>query len=47
MTSASASAITADEVVKLHDKVKDVYQRDAIFVMSPSTTKILLPNKSP
>ncbi len=41
VTSASASAITADEVVKLHDKVKDVYQRDAIFVMSPATRTAL------
>lgn len=41
VTSASASAITADEVVKLHDKVKDVYQRDAIWVMSPATRTAL------
>jgi HK97 family phage major capsid protein len=41
VTSASASAITADDVVKLHDKVKDVYQRDAIWVMSPATRTAL------
>jgi len=41
VTSASATAITADEVVKLHDKVKDVYQRDAIWVMSPATRTAL------
>lgn len=41
VTSASASAITADEVVKLHDKVKDVYQSNAIWVMSPSTRTAL------
>lgn len=41
VTSASASAITADEVVKLHDKVKDVYQSNAIWVMSPATRTAL------
>lgn len=41
VTSASASAITADEVVKLHDKIKDVYQSNAIWVMSPSTRTAL------
>lgn len=41
MTAASATAITADEVVKLHDKVKDVYQSDAIWVMSPATRTAL------
>ena len=41
VTSASASAITADEVVKLHDKIKDVYQSNAIWVMSPATRTAL------
>lgn len=41
VTSASASAITADEVVKVHDKVKDVYQSNAIWVMSPATRTAL------
>lgn len=33
----SADTITADDLVKLHDAVKDRYQSDAIWVMSPST----------
>ena len=37
LTAASATAITADEVVKLKDKVKDVYQNNAIWIMSPAT----------
>ena len=41
LTAGSASAITADEVVKLHDKVKDVYQQDAMWVMSPATRTAL------
>ena len=41
ITAQSASAITADEVVKLHDKVKDVYQSNAIWVMSPATRTAL------
>ena len=41
LTAASASAITADEVIKLHDMVKDQFQRDAIWIMSPSTRTAL------
>lgn len=41
ITTASASAITADEVVKLHDKVKDEFQNDAIWIMSPATRTAL------
>ena len=41
VTAAAANAITADEIVKLHDKVKDVYQRDAIWIMSPATRTAL------
>lgn len=41
VTAASASAITADEVVKLHDKVKDVYQNNACWIMSPATRTAL------
>lgn len=37
----SASAITADEVIKLHDSIKDQYQQDAIWVMSPATRTAL------
>ena len=33
----SADTITADDLIKLHDAVKDRFQNDAIWVMSPST----------
>lgn len=38
---ASASVITADEVIAVHDKVKDVYQSNAIWIMSPATRTII------
>ena len=41
ITAASASAITADEVIKLHDKIKDDFQRNAIWIMSPATRTAL------
>ena len=41
VTAASASAITADEVVKLKDKIKDEFQSDAIWIMSPATRTAL------
>ena len=41
VTAASASAITADEIIKLHDKIKDRYQNDAIWIMSPATRTAL------
>lgn len=41
LTSASATAITADELVQLHDKVKDEYQSKAIWIMSPATRTAL------
>jgi HK97 family phage major capsid protein len=41
VTAASTSAITADEIVKLHDKVKDRYQSNAIWIMSPATRTAL------
>lgn len=37
VTAAAANAITADEVVKLKDSIKDVYQSDAIWIMSTAT----------
>ena len=46
ITTASASAITADEVVKLHDKVKDDFQNNAIWIMSPATRTALRTLKS-
>lgn len=41
VTAAAGAAITADEVVKLKDSVKDVYQNNAIWVMSPATRTAL------
>lgn len=41
IVSASASAITADEVVKLHDKIKDEFQANAMWIMHPETRTAL------
>jgi HK97 family phage major capsid protein len=41
VTAGSATAITADEVVKLKDAIKDKYQANAIFVMHPETRTAL------
>lgn len=41
VTTASASVITADEVIKLRDKIKDDFQQNAIFIMSPATRTAL------
>lgn len=41
ITAQSANAITADEVVKLHDAIKDRYQSNAIWIMSPATRTAL------
>jgi HK97 family phage major capsid protein len=41
VTAAAQTAITADEVVKLKDSVKDVYQTNAIWIMSPATRTAL------
>ena len=40
-TTAAATAITADDIVKLKDTVKDVYQNNAFFIMSPATRTAL------
>ena len=40
-TTASATAITGDEVIKLKDSVKDAFQNNAIFIMSNSTRTAL------
>lgn len=37
----SEDTITADDVVKLHDKIKDIYQSNAIWVMSSNTRTAL------
>lgn len=41
MNTASATAITADEVVKLQGKVKDEFQANSIWIMSPATRDAL------
>lgn len=41
VTTASATAITADEVIKLHDSIKDEFQSDAIWIMSSATRTAL------
>lgn len=41
ITAETPTAITADEVVKLHDKIKDQFQRNAIWIMSPATRTAL------
>lgn len=41
MTAAASTAITADEVIKLKDNIKDVFQPNAIWIMSPATRTAL------
>lgn len=41
MTAAAATAITADEVIKLKDNIKDAFQGNAIWIMSPNTRTAL------
>lgn len=41
LTTAAVDEITADEVIKLQGKVKDVYQENAIWIMSPNTREAL------
>lgn len=41
VTTASGTAITADELIDLHDAVKDAYQNGAIWIMSPKTRTAL------
>lgn len=40
-TTASATAITSDEVIQLKDSIKDRFQNNAIFIMSNSTRTAL------
>lgn len=46
ITAASATAITSDEVVKLHDAIKDQFQQNAIWIMSSATRTALRTLKS-
>lgn len=41
VTTASATTITADEIIKLKDAVKDAYQNNGIFIMSNATRTAL------
>lgn len=41
VTAEAVNVITTDELVKVRDKVKDVYQQNAIWVMSPDTRTAL------
>ena len=41
LTAGATTAITADEVVELHDMIVDDYQSNAIFIMSPKTRTAL------
>jgi HK97 family phage major capsid protein len=41
VTTESASAITADDIIKLHDAIKDRFQNGAFFVMSNTTRTAL------
>ena len=41
VTSESAIAITADDVIKLHDAIKDRFQSNAMFIMSTQTRTAL------
>jgi HK97 family phage major capsid protein len=46
ITAAATSAITADEVVRLHDAIIDDFQANAIWIMSPATRTALRTLKS-
>lgn len=41
LTAGSSTAITSDEVIRLKDKVKDAFQNNAIWIMSPATRTAL------
>lgn len=46
ITAAATTAITADELVRLHDKIKDDFQGNAIWIMSSATRTALRTLKS-
>lgn len=37
VTAASQTAVTADELIQLQDSIKDMFQNNAIWIMSPAT----------
>lgn len=46
ITAAATTAITADEVIRLHDAIIDDFQANAIWIMSPATRTALRTLKS-
>lgn len=46
VTTSAVDKITADEVIDLHDSIKDEFQNDAIWIMSPATRTYLRKLKS-
>jgi HK97 family phage major capsid protein len=46
ITTAAADKITADEIIDLHDAIKDDFQNGAIWIMSPATRTALRKLKS-
>ena len=46
VTTAKADEIKADEIIDLHDAIKDEFQNDAIWIMSPATRTYLRKLKS-
>lgn len=46
ITTGAADKITADEIIDLHDSIKDEYQNGAIWIMSPATRTYLRKLKS-
>ena len=46
VAAASASAITLNEIIELHDAIKDDFQQNAIWIMSPKTRTALRELKS-
>lgn len=46
VTASGTSALTVEDIIKLHDAVKDEFQSDAIWIMSPATRTALRSLKS-
>lgn len=46
VTASGSSALTVEDIIKLHDAVKDEFQNDAIWIMSPATRTALRSLKS-
>lgn len=46
LVAASSSALTSDDLIEAQAKVKDIYQKDAIWIMSPATRTAIRKLKS-